>query len=105
MDKVEHTPLPWAIKDIGDMQILTSVEAGKRGICSTGGYSDNRDHSAHDESEANAAYIVKACNAFPELVGALKEAISELEEATVCCLGEDYNNPKFNDILEKLGER
>jgi hypothetical protein len=32
-----------------------------------------------EENEANAAHIVKACNAFPDLVKALEEAALQLE--------------------------
>jgi len=48
-----------------------------RPVCTTGGYSNNADPYVFDENEANAAYIVKACNAYPKLVEAL--TIAEVE--------------------------
>lgn len=68
---MRHTPLPWSTN--GTFVWITSdnTEIGKRGedlaFVPAGENSTER--------EANAAYIVKACNAFPDLVEALKELL------------------------------
>lgn len=68
--KKEHTKTPW--ETCGPSHIM---DGNKKYICSfydvEGEYFDN--------SEANAAYIVKACNGYGKLVEALKAAIQVLK--------------------------
>ena len=50
----------------------------------------------------DAAYIVHACNAYPELVAALRHAISELNDADA--LGDNIVAREIVALLAKLGE-
>lgn len=72
-----HTPLPWKI---GRVDTLVTA-ADQRGICSTGGYADNRIDSEElaEENRANAAFIVRACNSHYDLLEAL-EALMPIAE-------------------------
>ena len=66
----KHTPTDWGLD--GKYNV---INADNRGICTTGGYSDESKHY-HEENKANAQFIVKACN----LHGQLKATCSELLE-------------------------
>lgn len=60
--EVKHTPLPWKQNNVGD------VVSGKTVILET---YDNQD-------EANAAFIVRACNAHYALIEALEGLLKEM---------------------------
>ena len=60
--KITHTPLPWHIAPWGQNIILLDAEG--RVITSP---------SEHEDAD----YIVQACNAFPDLVAALKAVLAE----------------------------
>jgi hypothetical protein len=69
-----HSPLPWQ----QDSRVSTRIAAadGRRGICSTGGYSDSRVPAdlLDAENEANAELIVAAVNAHAGLLAQLQQA-------------------------------
>lgn len=68
----EHTPLPWKQDDkypthivtLDDLSILATSCVTRRA----------------DEWEANAEYIVRACNLFPELVAALDDTVPAMRD-------------------------
>ena len=62
MSETKHMPLPWAIEDR-----YFIVDSSGNDVC----HSVNAD-AKHDE--ANAEFIVRACNAFDELLAACEEA-------------------------------
>ena len=63
---VEHTPTPWKAEPEyeGDKQVFIHKDGRSIADCAMG----------YGDDEANAAYIVRACNAFPDLVKALEAA-------------------------------
>jgi hypothetical protein len=61
----EHTPLPWICDSEGILPI------SRDGISVVARIPNHPDNKAN--WDADAAYIVKACNAFPDLVKALEE--------------------------------
>lgn len=71
MPNTKHTPTPWNVEGRGNAKARCFIEAGEFRIveCVT------RDH------DANAAFIVRACNAHDDLVAALREAHSALNGA------------------------
>ena len=85
MKQAQHTPLPWSKSECGPLRpnewLLESM-LGK----DTDGVMHVRtiglvfDYGGKEEAEANAAYIVQACNAYPQLIEALTRLarISEL---------------------------
>lgn len=86
-DTAAHSALPWAYEDDGN--IVSIFGTAKNGddwtICDMGlpvdlaGMNvDNLSDRILDEREANAAFIVRACNNHYQLVSALREAIEEL---------------------------
>lgn len=74
----EHTELPWAVAS-NDRAIIRPVPDLADGYDHyTVGVMSSHSLIGHEEAKANAAYIVKACNAFPDLVKALEESRSAL---------------------------
>jgi hypothetical protein len=69
----EHTELPWSIGSNG-RSVVKDVPGMSDG-CDAYMLAVASSHSLllPSETKANAAYIVKACNAFPDLVKALTE--------------------------------
>ena len=78
MTEAKHTPGPWKKADIGrnasyfttgkqGSPVIWSVTDGKNRICVL---------SALDEAEANAAFIVRACNSHYEMLEALKPKLN-----------------------------
>jgi hypothetical protein len=60
---------------------------------------DNVPEHAHASNVKDAAYIVHACNAYPELIAALREACKPQRN------GESLDTrSKGRDLLAKLGE-
>lgn len=73
---MEHTKLPWRYETgpavDGKYHAVAGGFFGEFRICAVYGNSDEQDF-------VNAAYIVQACNAYPELVKALREAVDVLD--------------------------
>lgn len=69
MTDAQHTPLPWRTNTIIEGRAI-AIEAGRNThICQVA-----KDALlSHDETNANAAFIVRACNSHYELLGALKD--------------------------------
>ena len=71
MSESKFTPGPWRLSKFSE----TTVEAGDRGICSTGGYQQNFDtERVYSENRANARLIASA----PDLLEALRGARNDL---------------------------
>ena len=51
--------------------------------------------------EAELIAVATLMQSAPDLLGALEEAIEELNQCCSDAYGEDYNNPKFNAVLAK----
>lgn len=68
----EHTPLPWAFSP-------WHIEEGPPAVRAPAGYLVTT-----TASDADAAYIVKACNAFPDLVKALEAIKQATIDGRVC---------------------
>lgn len=82
---MKHTALPWHVGGKsrhdaplnGDLpRIWAGDRAGIADICTRRPIGSG----VSSEEKANAAYIVQCCNAFPDLVAALKELITAEEE-------------------------
>lgn len=65
----EHTPTPWAIQE---NLVITTADIRDDVICEGSADTPN--------FPADAAYIVRACNAFPELMKALEEILKANDE-------------------------
>ena len=86
------TPLPWTQEKLDEFNGYTAIMgAHGMGICRV---LRNGDPLAAD---TNAAYIVHACNAYPELVRELR--LCNLNEQ-----GEQKQNTVVGRLLAKLGE-
>ncbi len=70
----KHTPLPWTIDPTGD------IGAWHIGSREYGPVVDLCDPMKGDQ-EANARFIVRACNSYEELVEAAKRALEAMESA------------------------
>lgn len=78
----EHTPLPWVAAGayttaIG--QVTADGQLGKFIARVAGG-----DFEDIPEDAANAAYIVRACNAYPAILAALTALLAEAEDPLRC---------------------
>jgi len=67
----QHTPTPWKVLQAGDPSGVPRVTSDKGGVAviCVNRYMGEKGPSA--EESANAAFIVRACNAHDELVAAL----------------------------------
>lgn len=95
---MEHTPTPWRVTcaypdETDNVKVKTNgciaIKSGVRAIGLFG-------HESRDEANANAAFIVRACNCHDELVATLKLCQEMLEMH-----GETYLWRKVSDILAK----
>jgi hypothetical protein len=66
----KHTKGPWEVDKIASMH----VQSGRRGVCSTGGYSNNQECpiKIEEENQANAHLIAAA----PDMLEALEEVLN-----------------------------
>ena len=74
----KHTPIPWAISDVGiGFEIEALVDGKLSIIAQTQQLRPNDRDVNHTERKANAAFIVRAVNSHDALVAALKELLEE----------------------------
>jgi len=82
----EHTKLPWRVEKgtglvWGDCTLFEDGTPDRLGVPVTDGQLERPwaqgKGPTYNEMEANAAYIVRACNAFPDLVKALETALGQ----------------------------
>lgn len=72
----KHTPTPWHDSGLSDTLPGGFIEARNgKNICL---YYAGPETAVGDQGKANAAFIVRACNAHEELVAALRGARSDL---------------------------
>lgn len=87
-----HTPTPWRVKErSGYCEILAACP-------DTDWYGEPKTHAVAyadtelDEQQANAAFIVRACNGHSALVEALNACLNFLDsaplESGICCCGD-----------------
>ena len=78
----EHTKLPWRVFDMnGTIAIMAGKLERHNEVIHWAGF--DASHFPAD-APANAAYIVKACNAFPDLVKALEAIKQATLDGRVC---------------------
>lgn len=124
--EVAHTPTPWVVKEVatsagtcfrvGPQHI---VDMNHGGMCL---YDDHYQHNPHasGEQRANAAFIVRACNLYEDLVAALKaseetdeerQSFSELEKVfrdRGCAIPDEsdyeyYRRSRQRELIAKAG--
>lgn len=75
--ETKRTPTPWRNSSAMGKTNIESLSG--RFVAGTGGYSDNYSNMRYvEENEANAEFIVQACNAHDDLVGALVALLGSL---------------------------
>ena len=93
------TPLPWSHTD---EPVSNPYWSAIRLWHGSAGVAEISLHNAHGQGRANAAYIVAACNAYPELVAALRETLTDQET-----MREPYRNEAICEraraLLARLG--
>lgn len=67
MSESKHTPTPWRISGTSSHRVT-----GKHGVLANCG-NDSTHSAVEDQCAANAAFIVRACNAHEELLEALQK--------------------------------
>lgn len=102
----QHTPTPWRTTNDHANKICDQV--GKKiAVCPThAGGGQWRDR---EEADANAAFIVRACNAHEELVAAADEALNTLIGCCIPAGGCDDRKAildtqkRLRDVLKTVG--
>jgi ABC-type sulfate transport system substrate-binding protein len=101
----KHSPLPWMQVELHPACILANGQLARDGfqIVADPFFSYAYAASAQRMCEANAAYIVKACNAFPDLVKAL-EKIAAIENKEFGPDWEEIEEARkiANDVLGRV---
>lgn len=64
----KHTPGPWVVEQQADTTPVITYQARDIAVIET----------AHGDSKANAAFIVRACNAHDDLLAALAKCVDAL---------------------------
>ena len=78
---VSHTPTPWSI-EVSSSEDELLVFSDESCVASVPIWHDEDDvDTLHDQSYANAAFIVRACNAHRDLVASLTLALEALNTA------------------------
>jgi hypothetical protein len=83
----QHTPLPWAFSP-------WHIEEGPSAVRAPAGHLVTT-----TASDADAAYIVKACNAFPDLVKTL-ESIVVAERQFRDAMGDHWEGDPLSDAID-----
>lgn len=74
-----HTPTPWKVHPtVNQHRYNAALDFGPSGIAVGVVWGPFEKRAMDAETEANAAFIVRACNAHDELVAALKDAEKRL---------------------------
>lgn len=102
---MEHTPLPWRIEDVrtpggdyywqimGSGKAVTSIHACREGDTTP---------EERAENDANAAFIICACNAHEDLVAALKWFFSMFDSGFLVRDITDDANPDYTLRMVKF---
>ncbi len=97
---MKHTDLPWTTdEETGNETIL-----GANGIlvadCCINVF---KPHRTTAENQANAIFIVRACNCHEELLEAAKELLRSFDDVGICCHGV-LKTEKLAAAIAKVGE-
>ncbi len=106
-----HTPLPWEIIPRIDPRVATAIAIGsadrKTNICVLTdrykGQDSSKCRSSVPEADANAEFIVRACNSHDDLLAALEAAKVKLEEVYEADSGEVSIMPDVLSTLRLVG--
>ena len=100
MSDTKHTPLPWHTEDIGRSCPRVVADQGKKWdnleICNfyddvtTEDCINGPEYEQKENHEANAEFIVRACNSHDALLNALKGIVTEYECGLISFEGSGY---------------
>lgn len=96
-----HSPLPWRV---GPYEGHASDATGRL-VAACRGNQNNYDPDVHDMNDANARFIVRACNNHADLLAALKAIIAAHQKSDACSHGEepDYCDACDFEYAKRLG--
>lgn len=78
--KTAHTPAPWvAVPVKGSYKRPVLIQSGTKLVASVNGTQLEPEQPSIGEAEANAEFIVRACNAHADLLEAAKDTLEALE--------------------------
>tara|TARA_R110000868_G_scaffold23596_3_gene94767 strand:- start:192 stop:503 length:312 start_codon:yes stop_codon:yes gene_type:complete len=98
-----HTPTPWIVSPpLGE----GAIQIQSTGLNAYGNWIVAEVPDRTEEDKANAAFIVRACNAHEELVAALEELLNEaqVDESDLASLAEPASFRLAIDALKKAKE-
>ena len=96
---MKHTETPWE-SEPGDGDNEAYLVTGPGGCL----IAVVNDEGQPQDNEANAAFIVKACNLHEELVEAAEAAIESMDEFTIDAQSVGMAAQKLRAVLKKAGE-
>jgi hypothetical protein len=98
----QHTNIPWRTHPHAHAHVI-SVSSG-RSVANCGGYTSNiKGEKAYEENEANADFVILACNAHYELLAALRDLLSIAEMEGV--VGDNTTLPAARAAIAKAEGR
>lgn len=101
MQETKHTPLPYQYQRISGRDCITTAIDSRNPVNWIVAETDKHNGIPTAEAEANAQFIVRACNSHYELLGTLeliKEGIALKKIADACILNH------ANNTIETLNE-
>lgn len=87
MSNAAHTPTPWEVDESGIQVDAANGSATSIAFCAgtrPGKNWSGTDYATKRHQQANAAFIVRACNAHEQLVAALRGLIKLVDENGLC---------------------
>lgn len=95
---VEHTPGPWTVAK-RNSKLVSLISANSEGGDANGGVYVAKTQGP--DSDANAAFIIRACNSHYDLIEALREARAALHQHYVDWDGEPEDAVPLQDARAK----
>ena len=99
-----HSPLPWRVHDRERRCIVRGPEdrdhVDYRDVALCHEFAHSGD-GAEQSDEANARYIVNACNLYPELIAALRDVLPLAVDLDDCDHANRYCNCKLRAVIER----
>lgn len=101
------TPLPWKVVQAGDPNNVPRIMSEKGGVAVLCVNRFMGEKGPSKEEMQQAAYLAHACNAYPKLVEALREATESLDDLLRAPKAKHFRQEeatRFYALLRELGE-
>ena len=92
---MNHTPTPWKLNKAGSQKTIYINTADEEGLY----LADLQNCQGTETTEANAEFIVRACNSHDDLVKALKEVKEQIGEVFY---SQKQDNPEHDAAIDRI---